>query len=259
MAASLLKSLLGRSPRRLPDPDAWARLAKATPLLDGLDDTERERLARLAADFLAAKSIEAVGDLELDDELRQAIALQACLPVLNLGLEWYDGWRTVLVYPGDFVARQEYTDEAGVVHQLERPLSGEAWPDGPVILSLQGVVEGVEGEYADNVVIHELAHKLDLSNGVANGMPALHVDMDREAWTSALTAAYEDLCRRVDRGEDPVFDDYATEDPGEFFAVISEAFFLEPTLLEEVYPDVYRQLTLFYRQDPAARWRALED
>jgi Mlc titration factor MtfA (ptsG expression regulator) len=35
--------------------------------------------------------------------------------------------------------------------------------------------------------------------------------------------------------------------------VASEAFFEMPQLLAGVYPEVYRQLAAFYRQDPLAR------
>jgi len=48
-------------------------------------------------------------------------------------------------------------------------------------------------------------------------------------------------------------DPYAAESASEFFAVASEAFFETPELLGPAYPDVYAQLKLFYRQDPAAR------
>ena len=46
---------------------------------------------------------------------------------------------------------------------------------------------------------------------------------------------------------------YAAESPGEFFAVMSEAFFEIPHAVSGLYPQVYDQLRLFYRQDPAAR------
>src|SRR5437773_837645 len=46
-------------------------------------------------------------------------------------------------------------------------------------------------------------------------------------------------------------DPYASEHPSEFFAVISEAFFEDPKETRRRYPDVYEQLKLFYRQDPA--------
>jgi Mlc titration factor MtfA (ptsG expression regulator) len=103
------------------------------------------------------------------------------------------------------------------------------------------------------VVIHEFAHKLDMLNGNANGFPPLHAGMSREAWAQAFTEAYKDLCRRVKAGEDTDIDPYATEAPGEFFAVVSEAFFEMPDIVRETYPAVYAQLAEFYRQDPANR------
>ena len=51
-------------------------------------------------------------------------------------------------------------------------------------------------------------------------------------------------------------DPYAAESPGEFFAVVSEAFFETPEWLEPAYPAVYGQLRQFYRQDPLARLAA---
>ena len=256
-AAEVLRTLFGRgTPDRIED-RLWREMIDAAPLFDGLGADERQRLRVLAEAFLAGKSIETSGGLDMHPRLAAALAMQACLPVLNLGLDWYRGWRTVLVYPADFVAQHEYVDEDGVVHRIEHELSGEAWRDGPVILSSEGVEDGLLGEYADNLVIHEMAHKLDMSNGVANGMPALHVDMARTDWTAALSDAYQDFCGRVDRGGQRFFDDYAAEDPGEFFAVISEAFFVEPELLHRVYPRVYGQFRSFYRQDPLLRLGAV--
>jgi MtfA peptidase len=104
-----------------------------------------------------------------------------------------------------------------------------------------------------NVVLHEFAHKLDMLNGDANGYPPLHRGMDAAGWARDFTKAYEDLCARVDAGEDTVIDPYATTDPAEFFAVLTEVFFETPHLLHAEYPAVYRQLQQFYRQHPLAR------
>jgi Mlc titration factor MtfA (ptsG expression regulator) len=92
-------------------------------------------------------------------------------------------------------------------------------------------------------------------NGDANGFPPLHSGMARHAWVTAFSAAYADFCRRVEVEveEDLAIDPYAAESPGEFFAVISEAFFEIPRVVREEYPEVYGQLQAFYRQDPAAR------
>ena len=95
------------------------------------------------------------------------IALQACVPVLNLGLDWYDDWVGVVVYPGDFVVPRRVTDDAGVVHEYEDTLVGEAWEGGPVLLSWQPESLAADGI---NVVIHEFAHKLDMRNGEPDGL-----------------------------------------------------------------------------------------
>ena len=137
-----------------------------------------------------------------------------------------------------------------LVHTDRTPRTGEAWLQGPLILSWADVAPAADGV---NVVIHEFAHKLDMLNGDANGYPPLHKGMSREAWTHAFTAAYEDFCRRADAREDMPIDDYAAESPAEFFAVMSEAFFEIPRAVMASYSEVYAQLAAFYRQDPAAR------
>ncbi len=236
---------------RLP-PGQWETVVAGLPLLAGLTDGELDRLRDLAVVFLHEKSLEAVGELEVDATLRLAIAAQACLPVLNLGLDYYRGWHAVVIYPAGFLTRHEYTDAAGVVHAVHRPLVGEAWEQGPVILSLEDIEDAPELD-GFNVVLHEFAHKLDMLNGEANGLPPLHCDMSVAAWARDLSAAYEDLCRRVDADRDTAIDPYAAESPEEFFAVVSEVFFEVPKLLASAYPAVYAQLGRFYRQDPRAR------
>jgi len=247
-----LKSLR-RTPQtnELPE-SAWRAALARLPLLQGLSADEMTRLRQLALRFLRDKQITPAGGLELTDRMRLMIALQACLPILNLDPDYYAGWVEVIVYPGQFVPEHEYTDEAGVVHVTRHAMAGEAWLQGPVVLSWAdvAVAGGADGF---NVVIHELAHKLDMLNGGADGFPPLHPGMNTQAWTRIFSAAYADFSRRVDRGEDTLLDPYATENPGEFFAVLSEAFFEIPHGLKDSYPDVYGQLAAFYRQDPAAR------
>ncbi|ROR34981.1 zinc-dependent peptidase [Inmirania thermothiophila] len=236
------------------DAGLWARVTAAIPCLHGLDDAEQARLRDLASLFLREKRILGAGGFEPDEEARAAIAAQACLPVLALDADLLGGWRTVLVYPGAFLSRQHEVDEAGVVTEWEDERSGEAWPEGPLVLSWEEARPGAEpyGE-GSNVVIHEIAHKLDQRTGEANGLPPLHRDMDPQAWARVMSAAYERLRRRVARGRATAVDPYAAEDPGEFFAVVSEHFFCAPWLLLEEMPEVYRELSRFYRQEPARR------
>jgi MtfA peptidase len=207
------------------------------------------KLRELVLLFLAEKGFSGAHGLELTDAMRVSIAAQACTPILELGLDWYRGWHGIVVYPGDFRVRRQEVDEDGVVHEWEDDLAGEAMPGGPVVLSWDALAH----DPAINVVIHEFAHKLDMLNGEADGVPPLHAGMDWHAWRAVFDEAYEGLCDAVERGRDTWVDPYAADHPSEFFAVISEAFFREPRETRRRYPRVYEQLALFYRQDPAGR------
>ena len=234
------------------DEQTWQRVAGRFSFYLRLTEEERARLRELVVLFLHHKQISAAGDFELDLEKKLGIAIQACIVILNLGIEHFDGWVEIIVYPDEFMPRHEFRNEDGLVEEDGLSYAGQAWLNGPVILSWADVENAGDAD-GMNVVIHEFAHKLDMLNGDANGFPPLHRDMNREAWSSAFTSAFEDLCRRVEAGEDTEIDPYATESPAEFFAVISESFFEIPDLLKTVYPEVYAQLAQFYRQDPASR------
>jgi Mlc titration factor MtfA (ptsG expression regulator) len=81
-----------------------------------------------------------------------------------------------------------------VIHEYDDVLSGEAWEGGPLIISWHDVQMAGDGY---NVVIHEFAHKLDMLNGDADGMPALHSGMAENDWQAVFSAAYDDFSRRV--------------------------------------------------------------
>ena len=230
----------------------WARTVMRYSFTKALSVEDLERLRELVILFLHEKAVHGAGGMTMREEVRLAIAAQACVLILNLGLEYYRGWVEVIVYPDEFIAEYDYMDEAGVLHHVEEPMTGESWSRGPVIISWADVQEAGSGE-GYNVVIHEFAHKLDMLNGEPNGYPPLHVGMQRSVWSDAFTKAYEHFCLQVDGGLRPALDEYAAESPAEFFAVMSEAFFESPLTLREAYPDVYVQLVQFYRQDPAPR------
>jgi Mlc titration factor MtfA (ptsG expression regulator) len=248
----MLQRLFAGTNPAIDDP-AWQRLRAQSPLLRTFAGDDAARLRERADAFLRAKGIDAAGGAVVGDHERQLIATLAAIPILQLGVDWYDGWHAVIVYPDEFVATHAFEDEDGVVHEGERELVGESWDRGPMILSLRDVLDCASGELIGNVVIHECAHKLDQLNGTVNGFPPLHRGMSTDAWTAAWQQAYDDLVRRVDAGEETAIDPYAVEEPGEFFAVLSEYFFTEALLVLDEYPAVYEQLRSFYRQDPAAR------
>jgi hypothetical protein len=230
--------------------EQWAAAEAGLPFLGHLDADAHQRLRELARAFLAEKEWSAAQDLVLTPAIQLSITLQACLPILNLGLDHYRGWVGIVVYPGDFVIPRSVMDEDGVVHEYDDAVLGEAWEGGPVLISWFDDPEESDGV---NVVIHEFAHKLDMENGTVDGMPRLPADMSRREWAAAFEPAYKDFCKRVDAGEDTIIDPYAADHPAEFFAVMSEAFFETPDVLHDEYPAVYEQLKRFYRQDPLHR------
>lgn len=232
------------------DEKLWCSVLARYPFTRVLSAAERERLRESAILFLNEKSITGAGGLEVRDEIRMCVAAQACMLVLNLDLEFFRGWVEVIVYPDEFLVDYEYVDEGGVAHRVKAPTSGESWLEGPVILSWADAERGGDGY---NVVIHEFAHKLDMLNGNANGFPPLHAEMDQARWSDTFGAAYEEFCERIERREETVIDPYAAENPAEFFAVLSEAFFETPDAVQSAYPEVYGELASFYCQDPAQR------
>jgi len=253
------------------DPARWEAAERALPLLRQLAPAERERLRDLCAKLLHGKSFVGVAGLTLTDEMCLHIAAQACLPVLHLGLGWYEGWSGVVVYPAQFRVRRSRHDADGTVHETVEDLSGEAWDGGPVVLSWSDAQAGASGEAGSgNVVIHEFAHKLDLLDGDADGVPPfdrrLHPHLSRDPWLDTLEDALERLRAGLDLAEERIpshidpeseeadpwyaalpLDPYAATDEAEFFAVSSEAFFLDAVRLRDAFPRWYELLTAFYR------------
>jgi Mlc titration factor MtfA (ptsG expression regulator) len=241
-----VRRIVARHP--LPEPLWQAALERCAPARR-LGASDQAALRVLATLFLEQKSLEPVQGLELGDADRVLLAAHACIPILKLGLDWYDGWHSIVVYPDAFVPRRTRTDAAGVEHQTRTAMAGEAWGRGPVILSWADVLDAGRKQ-GHNVVVHEMAHKLDMLNGDANGFPPLHRRMDRRAWSAAFSDAWDRLRDDRSNGLALPIDPYALESPAEFFAVASEQFFETPAALQQHLPEIYRQLELFYRQHP---------
>ncbi|RYX92370.1 MAG: zinc-dependent peptidase [Comamonadaceae bacterium] len=228
-----LKNILGMQavPESIPD-DLWKQTIAAYPFLAALAAGDLQNLRALSARFLADKEFNGAHDLEVTDDMAVAIAAQACLPVLHLGLDWYDDFRGIVVHPGAMVAQREMVDEAGVVHRYREVLAGEAMERGPVTLSWQDVAgSGESASQGYNVVIHEFVHKLDMRDGAANGCPPQASRAALAHWKTAMETAYEAFREQVVMAErfgaePPWLDAYGATAPAEFFAVASEAYFV---------------------------------
>jgi len=211
----------------------------------------------LTSVFLGEKNFEGAGGFELTDEVRVTIAAQACLLLLGraddlTNLRIYPGLDSVVVYPGEFVAPLEEYQPDGTVFDGEEERSGESWGHGAVVISWEDARAGAaDPEDGWNVVLHEFAHQLDDEAGAADGAPLLPSREAQAEWTRVMSREYEEFTAKVDGNRRVLLDEYAAEDPAEFFAVATEFFFEKPRALKKAHPDLYAQLRALYRQDPA--------
>lgn len=246
------------------DDTSWAQVREAIGTVVPLRAEHWPRLRELAERFAREKTFSGARGFEVTPLVRASIAAQACLPALTLGLGGYRDFVEIVVYPAQFRVARRHTDEAGVVHESEQWLAGEAMDGGPVVLSWEDVAPDANLAGA-SVVIHEFVHKLDMLDGEADGIPPLPPGR-RAAWIEAMEAAYGDLCVRLDAIErtlprhidpeseaaDPWYaelplDPYAATDLAEFFAVSGEAFFVAPARLRAAWPPWHAQLAAFFR------------
>lgn len=252
-----MRSLLGRLLRRDStdpplDPALWSHVRAHLPWARALDDVRGQRLSVLAAGFLRRKAITPVGGLELDDGDRAVLAAACCLPVMEVGAAGLRGWSELVVYPDAFRVNRSHVDAAGVLHEWEDELIGEAWESGPLILSWADVqADCAEPEAGFCVAVHEIAHKLDALDGLLDGTPPLASDF-HAAWVRDFQRAFDAMNASLDRGREVGIDEYAAESPEEFFAVASEYHFSAPADLRAAFPEVAAHLARFYGPSPFA-------
>ena len=234
-------------------PDAlWQLTLVRFPFLAARSAVQVDALREMATLFLAEKEFSGARGLVVSDEMAVAIAAQACLPALALGLDWLGGFVGIVVHEDAVVARREVEDEDGVVHAYDEELSGEAMSGGPVMLAWRDVDDAGESAVDGyNVVVHEFAHVIDMRRGVTAGLETVDLASPRGRWLNALADEYERFADRVEDDEETFLDPYGAEALEEFFAVGSEAFFVAPDEPEREEPRLYQVLAEFFRQDPA--------
>ncbi len=242
-----------RRPRAIPDA-LWEATLRAYPFLHERPAAERERLRALCGAFLAHKEFHGAGGLAITDAIAVAIAAQAVLPVLHLGLGWYDDFVGIVVHPAEVVARREVTDDAGLVHDYDEVLAGEAMDRGPVMVNWEDVARaGDTAESGYNVVIHEFIHKIDMRDGAADGCPPLPSKQARQRWLAVLQPQYEQFREQVivaERfgGDAPWLDPYGATSIDEFFAVACEAYFVNRARFGAEFPALVALFDGFFVQ-----------
>ena len=235
-------------------PAAWTEiLAENVHAYRLLDEEEQQHLRDLVQVFIAEKRWEGCNGLELDDEMRVTIAGSSCLLILGRDHDLMREVESILVYPSTVVLPDQ---QAGFFDGRPRVIGegtevlGLAHRGGPVVLAWDSVLQGARNAAdGNNVVIHEMAHKIDFLDGEADGTPPLDTAAERREWARICGEAY----LAVKSGEDHFLRDYAGTNEAEFFAVASEVFFEKPKRLHKEIPELYGLLRRFYNLDLAAR------
>ncbi len=255
MVFSWLRERRRRAARRRPfSPGTEETLLRVCRQGAWLSPDEGRAWREWIAVFLDEKRFEGCGGQAIDDEVRLSVAGQAGLVVLGFPGEHFDRLRSVLVHAGDWSGRKAVALEGGAHLEWRERRLGQAWTEGSVMLSWPAVRRG--GRLQDgprSVVIHEFAHLVDALDGTFDGLPPLPGGVQQAGWRAQLAACRERYEEALDEGRSVALDDYAAEDPVEFFAVASECFFQDPHLLARHDADLYALLAASYRQDPRAR------
>jgi len=232
-------------------PDERSVLDKNIPYLRELPAADRAELEGLVRIFLAEKTFEGCGGLELTDEIKLTIAGQACLLLLHRETDIYPNVDAILVYPSAYRVPTQERDGMVVIEEDQTRL-GESWQRGLVVLAWDHVLSGAaQPSDGQNVVLHEFAHQLDSEDGVMNGTPDLGSRARYTSWAHILGDEFDQLSRRLHTGRSSDIDPYGATNPAEFFAVVTEMFFEKPSALKRRHPELYAELAEFYKQDPA--------
>ncbi len=211
------------------------------------------RLHELTDELVHTFAWEGTG-IELTDEMKATIAANAAFPILGHDTFPYRQVRAVIIRPRSTRSGGLRSGPAhGTVTDRPMMVTGEAASrSGPVAVSWDSAVyESRHPHRGRNVVIHEFAHKIDMLDGDADGLPPLRGEA-LDDWVDLLDDEWH---REFPDGTDDVLDPYAFTNHAEFFAVGTETFFCRPTELAAARPQLYDALRDLYALDPVS-WAA---
>lgn len=211
------------------------------------DEPTRRRHTELTAELVATKHWEAVNRFPLTTEMVVTVAANAAVPILELDVRLYRQVAAIVLHPSATTThgpRQGASASTVTEHPL--PIIGQAGANaGPVLISWDTALEHSRNpEAGQNVVIHEFAHKIDMSDGYVDGIPPVRGD-ELERWQRLISDEYED---HRGREPDPILRTYAFTNEAEFFAVATETFFCRPVELRAAKPRLYAALAGFYHR-----------
>ncbi|MGC2240788.1 MAG: M90 family metallopeptidase [Acidimicrobiia bacterium] len=213
-----------------------------------LTDSDVNRLIGEARRFDTTRRWEGLDGLVVGSEMRAMISATASLLSVNIGERVFSDVATVIIAPRSAVRRAHQDAGGSLISEGVVDILGESAMHGPVRLAWDTVVEELASGSRTSVIIHEFAHKVDMSDGYANGVPPIR---DHEAALRFRNTAAAVLDQLRSEATPSPLRSYAAVNESELFAVASEAFFLDASAMRSHHEDLYREMAGFYRQDPA--------
>ncbi|GAX87985.1 MtfA peptidase [Lebetimonas natsushimae] len=184
--------------------------------------------------------------INITDEIKINIAFYACLLTLYAKYFCYPNVEYIFVYPSTIVKKEI---EKYFANQ-EILIEGEATYD-TVLIAWNDAKKEIKS-CRGNVIVHEFAHEIDYSDGNIDGLPPLDSEKSKE-FAKIMFREYEKFKEKTIKGrflgKYHLINKYATTNKAEFFAVMSEYFFIRPALLKKHFPDIYKELKTFYKID----------
>lgn len=213
------------------------------PFYQQLDNEQRRSFESRVQSFLSQVRITGVNTI-VEDLDKILIAASAVIPIFGFDNWEYDNLNEVLLYPGsfgnDFAQEGQHRNTLGMV--------GSGAMNNVMILSQHELRQSfINKTGKTNVAIHEFVHLIDKTDGSVDGFPAYFVDKQFALpWLQLIHRKIKEIM--TDQSD---INPYGATNEAEFFAVAAEYFFERPKLLSAKHPELFKLLTIIFRQVPS--------
>ncbi len=228
-----------------PFPKNLKKYIENLPQYQKLNEKQKRILEYKIQRFLLEKNFIHV-NINLNDEIKTLIAFYACLPSIAYIDFCYPNLKNIYIYPHPVILKNL---QNGYVVQEEEIIEGEATGEN-VIIAWDEAKKEIHHPNFRNVIIHEFAHQLDAADGVIDGIPPIETSKYNE-WVKIMFGEYKKFKQKTLKnrflGKFSLIDKYAATNEAEFFAVMSEYYFMKPQILKKHFPDIYKELKNFYK------------
>lgn len=219
-------------------PEKWREiLSKNLNFYRAIDGERKSRFENDVKIFLSSYRIERIEGKEVDEKKKIIIA-GAVASMLNGRPEWEPPFKdSIVIYPANTIDKEFNMNKGNI--------TGMAPKNGPMIITEGGLEYSFFSKKDSyNVIYHEIAHFFDWEDGEAGGIPMTRILPSKiERWRRIIHREWIRVRRK------PYLRSYAGTNEAEFFAVATEYFFENPSLLKKNTPEVYELLKDFYNLD----------